>query len=142
MLQDLAKIGIVKPGKLKFASRYADPDLSQIGRSATFHIRNRQALYSKPGALTLEFSLWTVNATAVACNVSLHEGTLFTAGSATGLFVSLDPAHQYCLSNPSEETKPSFHATRSAILEMRPAHTPLEEMASEEMSEFDRDYPW
>jgi hypothetical protein len=142
VLQDLAKIGIVKPGKLKFASRYADPDLSQIGRGATFHIRNRQAPYSKPGALTFEFSLWTVNATAVACSVSLHEGTLFTAGSPTRQFVSLDAAHQYCLSSPSEDIKPNLHPARSAILEMRPAHTPLEEMASEEMSEFDRDYPW
>jgi hypothetical protein len=142
VLQDLAKIGIVRPGKLKFASRYADPDLSHVGRAATFHVRNRRDPYSRPEALTLEFSSQTVNATAVVCSVSLHQGTLFTADSATRQFVSLDRAHEYCLSSPFEEPKANSHPTRSAILEMRPAHTPLEEMASEEMSEFDRDYPW
>lgn len=142
MLQDLAKTGIVKPGKLKFASRYADPDMSQVGRGVALHARHRQAFHSNPYALTVEFSLATVNATAVACNVSLHEGTFFTVGSATRQFISFDYGQEYRLSALPEEPTLNLQPTRGAILEMRPTHTPLEEMDSEEMSEFEREYPW
>lgn len=70
------------------------------------------------------------------------EPIAYTVGYLAIPFTCTEPESMFPRPCTTNEKAVELHPSRSAILEMRPVHTPLEEMAREEMSELDLEYPW
>lgn len=141
MQPDLAKAGIVSYGFDRVPA-YDKPERTGFRGRAGF-VRNpaRHGHISLGSVCTLEFSVWTPSAAAVAFGVCSHGTVLTTGTSGRGCLVfDVDTTGSWA---PSSQLPVGKHKRmENAILEMRPTHRSLGEKAQEEMSEFERKYPW
>jgi hypothetical protein len=70
------------------------------------------------------------------------EGIFLSASAPSQSLVYFQPSPHIVVTEPPTEALAPSYPSRGAILEMRPSHTPLEDLAGEETSELERDYPW
>jgi hypothetical protein len=123
---------------------YSDPELNLPSTVKAIRLRSQRHQASS-GVFELnnvQISFSTCAVTISAPNFGPSEGILHLAGSPAGEFVVYDFVQPRLLTADFDESVVECHPTRSAILEMRPTRTSLDVMAREELSEFDREYPW
>ena len=144
MSQDLVNFKTVQYRAQKALPTYSDPDLNTLSTAKAVRLRSQ-----KHHATSGIFELHNVQISFNTCAVTISapsfgplEGILPVAGSPTGEFVIYDFVPPRLLTPDSDESAVECQPARTAILEMRPTRTSLDDMAREEMSEFDREYPW
>lgn len=153
MQPDLAKARIVTYGFDKEgAVAYSFDRTPESGRPETTRHRRARLVRTAPHSTRthfaagtvyiVEFSAWATAATASAFGVcSSGEVTVHRTGPPLREYVVFDVAMLGSLmaAQPSQGEQ---QAVDSTILEMRPARRSLRDKAREEMSEFEREYPW
>ena len=138
MQQDLAKAGIVRYGFDRRLPTYAQAD-SPCDRRIT--LLGRQGGHSHARAYTLELSFAGTAAAFFAYDLYSAGAAICTSAASIRDFIAPE------LVAPSTESR--VEASRggqarpqNAVVEMRPSRRLLEDKAREELSEFDREYPW
>jgi hypothetical protein len=81
-------------------------------------------------------------ATVVLCEPCAPVGIVVPQGFVFSESTVMKPSIKVHSQDRLESAHSESRGTASAILEMRPAHRSLKDKAREEMSDFDRDYPW
>jgi hypothetical protein len=123
--------------------------LAQSGRAATAIPNYTKRVFSKKlgrhvGECTFNQQFW-VGGAAASTVASLRTvyvmGVVVSDDALTGPYIlnGVEPSSvTYFFPNENVPVEPMWEV----LSEMRSAHRPLEDRACEEMSEFDRNYPW
>jgi len=124
---------------------YAEPGTIAVSRvRAQLHIHRsaKSHAFVTVGLASMQVSGAVATATTPQHGFWTLEGVACIAGSPTGTFTYFEPQLSLVCPTIPDESAEDYQLTRGAVLEMRPTRTSPEEKAQEEMSEFDRDYPW
>ncbi len=141
MQLDRAKAGIVTYG-FEPMPPYGQAEWAQQWRARFVRTAPRHGSHIDVKTYTIEFSLRATAATVLVWGFCSTGVAFHTAGTPPRDSVMFDIVTTSSWSQKGESSKGEREQARNPILEMRPARRSLRDKAREEMSEFEREYPW
>ena len=140
MQPDLSNAGIVKYGFNRRLPTYGIHEPLHKDRASFQRTTTHQAPDAEARGYTLELSFFGTAAAFFVCGLCSAGTAIRTAAAPIRNSVSFNLPRSSASASQSSPRREE--QGRNTILELRPAHRTLAEKAREEMSEFDRDYPW
>ncbi len=143
MLPEPAKIGPVKYESPEFLPQYAEFAGAKRSGVTLANVGSDRPRWSCAQNLTVGFSFSAATAATIyVCELSLSQGTLYTSGSAVGELMLADLGEPQLLASGAEPSQAETRGAASPVLEMRLPKRSLRDKSGEELSDFERDYPW